>query len=91
MVGVAQTDEGLADGVAQHVGTGHKHDDAALALFDVVVSSITLDAEISALAARLYAIAAKGVERPVLRAAVRRVAALSHKGKAYKDLADALK
>ena len=34
---------------------------AALALFDVVVSSITLDAEISALAARLYAIAAKGV------------------------------
>ena len=64
---------------------------AALALFDVVVSSITLDAEISALAARLYAIAAKGVEKPVLRAAVRRVAGLSHKGKAYKDLADALK
>ena len=64
---------------------------AALALFDVVVSSITRDAEISALAARLYAIAAKGVEKPVLRAAVRRVAGLSHKGKAYKDLADALK
>ena len=50
---------------------------AALALFDVVVSSITLDAEISALAARLYAIAAKGVEKPVLRAAVRRVAGLA--------------
>ena len=34
VVGVAQTHEGLADGVAQHVGTGHKHDDAALALFN---------------------------------------------------------
>ena len=85
MKGIEAPDDAAADAAAKRA---RAH--AALALFELLISMITLDDATAALATKLHALASAFVEKAVLRAAVGRVGRLEHKGKAYKDLAATL-